>query len=236
MIYNLGNRVVNNYLVSTKDGYILIDTGYADGFKRFQKKLQKAKIDPKEIKYVFLTHAHDDHAGFLNEVLDITNAKVILNPKAVEGLKRGQNSFEGGCSGRLAYIFCLILKFFGKGEHRFPVIRTEHLKRLITTDSEEYDALNLGLNVVDTPGHTLDHISLLIEDKMFCGDAAMNGFPSIKRVIIWIEDIKQYKHSWETILDMDPKMLYPSHGRPFKTSDLKKYLSYLDKIRLYELK
>ena len=23
----------------------------------------------KDIRYVFLTHAHDDHAGFLNEVL-----------------------------------------------------------------------------------------------------------------------------------------------------------------------
>ena len=53
MIYNLGNRVVNNYLVPIDDGYMLIDTGYPDGFRRFQKKLQKAGIDPKEIKYVF---------------------------------------------------------------------------------------------------------------------------------------------------------------------------------------
>ena len=69
MIYNLGNRVVNNYMIPLEDGYMLIDTGYANGFRRFQKNLQKAKIDPKEIKYVFLTHAHDDHAGFLNDVL-----------------------------------------------------------------------------------------------------------------------------------------------------------------------
>ena len=44
------------------------------------------------------TLAHDDHAGFLNEVLAATGADVILHPGAVEGLKRGQNSFEGGCS------------------------------------------------------------------------------------------------------------------------------------------
>lgn len=31
MIYNLGNRVVNNYLVSLKGGgYVVIDTGYAE--------------------------------------------------------------------------------------------------------------------------------------------------------------------------------------------------------------
>ena len=38
-IYNLGNRVVNNYLVSLdEDGYVLIDTGYADGFKGFKQE------------------------------------------------------------------------------------------------------------------------------------------------------------------------------------------------------
>ena len=35
MIYNLGNRVVNNYLIPAEDGYILIDTGYSNGFRRF---------------------------------------------------------------------------------------------------------------------------------------------------------------------------------------------------------
>ena len=49
MIYNLGNRVVNNYLIPAEDGYILIDTGYPKGFRRFQKKLQKAGIDPKKL-------------------------------------------------------------------------------------------------------------------------------------------------------------------------------------------
>ena len=102
MIYNLGNRAVNNYLVSYDEGYILIDTGYEGGVARFQKKLKKANVAPNEIKYIFLTHAHDDHAGFLNEVLAVTDAKVILHPKAVEGLKRGQNSMENNseCSAK----------------------------------------------------------------------------------------------------------------------------------------
>ena len=78
MIINLGNRVVNNYLISGRDGYILIDTGYSSGFHRFERKLKIAGIDPKQIKLVFLTHAHDDHAGFLNDVLALTDAKVIL--------------------------------------------------------------------------------------------------------------------------------------------------------------
>lgn len=33
---------------------------------------EKNNIKSSDIKYVFLTHAHDDHAGFLNEVLEET--------------------------------------------------------------------------------------------------------------------------------------------------------------------
>lgn len=235
-IRNLGNRVVNNYLISCDEGYILIDTGYENGFRRFQRKLAENGIRPEDIRYVFLTHAHDDHAGFLNDVLAITDAKVILHPLAVGGLKKGQNSFKGGCSGRLAWLFCRILALAGHGDHRYPAIRDEYLNRLVSIDSDEFRTLCFPYGVMKTPGHTADHISLLAGDVLFCGDAAMNGFPGRRRTIIWIEDLKEYRKSWITILRAGPARLYPGHGKPFRTDDLKKYLPSLDKVRLYPLK
>ena len=41
--------------------------------------------------------------------------------------------------------------------------------------------------------------------------------------------------SWEKIIGLAPRVLYPAHGKPFKTSDLKKYLPFLDGLRLYPL-
>ncbi len=41
MICNFGSRIVNNYLISSKAGYIMIDTGYAGGFSHFMKMLKK---------------------------------------------------------------------------------------------------------------------------------------------------------------------------------------------------
>lgn len=38
------------------------------------------------------------------------------------------------------------------------------------------------------------------------------------------------------ILKRAPARLYPGHGKPFRTSDLNKYLSSLDSVRLYPLK
>lgn len=68
IIINLGTCIVNNYQVSSETVNILIDTGYASGFPRFMKQLEKHNIQPRDIRYVFLTHDQDDHAGFLNEV------------------------------------------------------------------------------------------------------------------------------------------------------------------------
>ena len=235
-IINLGTRVVNNYLIPSEAGWILIDTGYAGGFPRFQKMLKKHGVRPEEIKIVFLTHAHDDHAGFLNEVLAATGADVILHPKAVEGLKRGQNSFEGGCSSLPAWLFCQVLALFGHGDHRYPAIREEYLGRLIPIGSERFRALGFPYEVLETPGHTADHIALLVGDVLFCGDAAMNGFPSRRRTTIWIENLPQFRRSWETIIERSPRLLYPAHGKPFPIEDLKKYLNTLDKVKLRALK
>ena len=38
------------------------------------------------------------------------------------------------------------------------------------------------------------------------------------------------------IIGLAPRVLYPAHGKPFKTSDLEKYLPFVDRIRLYPLK
>ena len=90
--------------------------------------------------------------------------------------------------------------------------------------------MNLPFQVIDTPGHTTDHIALMKDGILFCGDAAMNNFPGIHRVIIWIENLQQYIHSWETMISINPVMLYPAHGKPFHTTDLKKYLQSLNQI------
>ena len=235
MICNLGSRVVNSYLISSPAGYILIDTGYAGAFPRFLRKLEKQGVRPREIRYVFLTHAHDDHAGFLNEVLAATDAEVILHPQAVEGLKKGQNSFRGGCSTRLARLFCGVLALAGHGEHRYPPIRQEYLDRLVPLDSDRFREMRFPYEILETPGHTADHISLLMGDALFCGDAAMNGFPSRRRTIIWIEDPSAYRQSWERILSKRPRMLYPGHGKPFQAEDLRKYLPGLERLRLFPL-
>jgi len=230
---------MNTYLIKTEYCCLLIDTGYAEQFSGFYNKLASRNIGLNKIDYVFLTHAHDDHAGFLNDVLQHTNAKVIMHYKAVEGLRRGQNSFDGGCSGKLALLFCKIMGLLGKGEHRFPQIKKCFEERCILIDCNNKKDIESKIHgkIIETPGHTSCSISLLMDDgSLFCGDVAMNGFPSIQRITIWINNLREFYKSWELMIDTNPRMIYPAHGAPFPISDLAKFLSKVEARKLYSLK
>lgn len=237
-ILNVGNIVMNTYVYPCAGGYIMIDTGYEHGLEKVEKKLKQKNINLSDIKYVFLTHAHDDHAGFLNELLGKNkDVKVIMSDKSMPTLKRGQNSFEGGCSTFLAWIFCKLMGVVGKGEHLFPSIDDRYDDRLIEITEANKSQLQSILQgeILCTPGHTADSISLKVGDIIFCGDAAMNDFPSIKRLIIWIENKLQFENSWDVLIAQDADMIYPAHGNPFHKRDLVKYKRNIAKIHLYKL-
>ena len=70
VIYNVGNRVMNTYIYHAPEGYVMIDTGYEHSLKNVERISYRHGIVLSDIKYIFLTHAHDDHAGFLDSVVN----------------------------------------------------------------------------------------------------------------------------------------------------------------------
>lgn len=237
---NLGNRIVNSYIYPANGGgYVLIDTGYENGFSGFKAALTRNHLTIRDISCVFLTHAHDDHAGFLNPLLEANfHAKVILSEKALEGLRRGRNSFEGGCTGRLALFFCKLMDLFGKRGHRFPPLKPIFEERCIVINEENKNEIEneLGGKVYETPGHTSCSISLLLNDGIFfVGDAAMNGLPSLHRITIWAEDKDLFYQTWQEILKLPSEEIYPGHGKPFPPAELEQNLGYVRRMRLYPL-
>ncbi|WP_425538107.1 MBL fold metallo-hydrolase [Microaceticoccus formicicus] len=153
-------------------------------------------------------------------------------------LKRGQNSFDGGCSTFLAWLFCKFMGVVGKAEHRFPCIEERFDNRFIEIsdiNKAEIEELLQG-KILFTPGHTKDSISLRKDNMTFCGDAAMNGFPSLKRLIIWIENKEEFEQSWKKLFEEDVELIYPAHGKCFNKNDLRKYKDDIKNIRLRQLK
>ncbi len=226
-IYNIGGYVVKNYLLETPQGIIAIDTGYPGGCDKFVQHFEKiAPLD--KLKYIFLTHHHDDHAGFLADLLKCCDVKVVCHPLAVDLLKQGK-SFDppdGGYSSIPA-------SWFGKlkTEFNFPAVDLED--RSITVNSEEkqlFEQMGLPIKILFLPGHTADSIGLFLSEtgQLFCGDAAMNAIISVAKHTIWIDDAEEFGKSWDKMLAFNPNRIYPSHGTPFSPKALIKHRHYLD--------
>ena len=238
-IRNVGNRIMNTWIYPVEDGWVMIDTGYENSYAFVVKKLRSLLIQPEEIRYIFLTHAHDDHAGFLEEwMTKHPHTQVIAHEKSIEGLRKGQNRFVGGCSTLGAFLFCQLMALLGNSEHRYPRLSEEHLAKITTLNAENLTQMESKLNskTLFTPGHTEDSISLLVDGNLFCGDAAMNGIPSSHKITIWVEDKVAFEKSWDEMLASRAKKIYPAHGSPFCPCELKKYKKYIAGLRLRPLK
>jgi glyoxylase-like metal-dependent hydrolase (beta-lactamase superfamily II) len=72
--------VTTCYLIRTGAGYLLVDTGYAEDWALFLKRLRQAGVTFPEISYLLLTHHHDDHVGLIHNVLEENpRIRVILS-------------------------------------------------------------------------------------------------------------------------------------------------------------
>ena len=207
----------NTYLLRVSDGFILIDVGSGNKTKKFLRRLEDYNITPSEIKYIVLTHAHHDHAGCLSEVKEITGAKVISHKNAEKPLKTGRNAYVGV---RLKLINPIIKRIIEKVHSYKPVTPD-----IVIDDNYFFDEYGTDFKIIHTPGHTLCCISVIDEDgNAFIGDAAM-GFPVVKwfgRLPIIAADFSLIIPSWKKLHDEEVRTIYIAHGRPFRTSKIRK--------------
>lgn len=223
---NIGGAIVNNYLLETPEGIIAIDTGYPGGLENFKSRFEK-HWPLSRLKYIFLTHHHDDHAGFLGDLLKITDAAVVLHPLAEKPLEAGKSNEPAGAgySSVPGALFGKVKKDFS-----FPPVKVGERAIFVDCKKEQiFENMGLPVRILFLPGHTSDSIGLFLQEtgELFCGDAAMNTLISPARHTIWIEDTAEFGRSWDKMLALDPMKIYPSHGKPFSPKDLLRYRHFM---------
>src|SRR5512147_1723285 len=127
----------HTYLIPCPDGYLQVDTGYDRDHRIYRKYLAKAGIPIESIRYLLLTHHHDDHAGFLNDLTRDANLTIIAHEQADVLLRTGKNDKTRGggyVNGFIKFIAELKMRFDPRWTLTFPPFTLREKDILLTGD------------------------------------------------------------------------------------------------------
>ena len=190
-------------LLRTGDRNIVVDTGPASRRALLLQALGSHGLSMEEIDTVILTHLHWDHCQ--NTDL-FRNARIAVHPKELDYAR----SPARGDTSAAWYI-------------------ADMLGKMNVEPVSDGDEIADGVSVLDTPGHTKGHLSVLAqvgdEKVLVAGDALPDGGAVKRRLpynIFW--DVDEAADSVEKIIDSS-NVFYPGHDRPFRLDG--EDLSYL---------
>ena len=230
-IENVGNCIINRYLLPTGDGYCLVDTGNVWEFKEFRKKMRKHNIPLSKIKYVALTHIHADHVGFLKELLEETGATLIYDMSTRKRLEAGKNDLNTYISGFILLIISKISAFFVDKTQTFPAVFTDKCIDVSTQPLSIY-----GIEFITLKGHTTSDTCIKYGDKLLCGDLFMSGISSYKHMPSWVRNKFDIIDSWKKVQAMTGiNFILPSHGRAFEKKKIKNCIEYWQQKGVFKL-
>lgn len=140
--------------VHAADPVMLIDVGPAVSAQALLKAL--AAIGVAQPKYILLTHIHIDHAGGIGAIAEaFPHAQVVCHPKAVPHLVDPQHWWQGS------------LRTLGPIAQAYGAIAPLDPQQVLGSDQFQSSAVRC----VETPGHASHHISFMVDDLLFAGEA-----------------------------------------------------------------
>src|SRR5207244_4691725 len=78
-LYFVGGKIHSSWALTTSDGIILIDTIFPyNSEELIVGGMQKLGLDPKQIKYILISHAHTDHIGGAEILQKKYGARVVM--------------------------------------------------------------------------------------------------------------------------------------------------------------
>ena len=134
-LYYVGTYDLAVYLITTREGNILINTGVNDSAPGIRANIESLGFRVSDIKLLLATHGHWDHVGAMAEIKRITGAKVMMQEDDAGLLESGGSQDFRFPEGRGAV---------------YPPVKVD--RRL-----KEGDKVRLGeteLTVMHHPGHT----------------------------------------------------------------------------------
>lgn len=213
-------HVIAAFLIETIEGPILIETGPHTTLPYLSKGINDLGYQLEDIRHVFLSHIHLDHAGAA-WVFAQKGAKIYLHPFGAKNMAKPFRLME---SARMIYK--------DKMDALWGEMNSIPTNQLIEVVHKESITIgDLTLKSWHTPGHAKHHIAWQMDDIIFTGDIA--GVKIDKGIVVPPcpppdIDIEAWKNSTQLLRSLNPKQLYLTHFA--EISDVNKHLDALDNI------
>lgn len=217
-------QTYNFYLYQRGDSLTLIDAGIDTEkcWNAFNNVMHENGFSVDDLTQIILTHNHFDHIGLVNRISSMKDLPVFAHNKAIYRLKRDPDYFQ------------MRVEFFDKlfqemdcddhGKKHVEKLKKSNQRnknKIIETDITPFPANNVmsGLQIIETPGHSADHVVLYDQDKkiLFGGDFLVQHTSSAaiidpdregNRILSTVE----YINSLRKCLNLDVNVVYSGHG------------------------
>jgi len=94
-LYFVGGKIHSSWALTTTDGIILIDTIFPyNSEELIVGGMQKLGLDPKQIKYIIISHAHTDHIGGAEILQKKYGARVVMGAPDWDSVGKFPNRYK----------------------------------------------------------------------------------------------------------------------------------------------
>ncbi|CAG5019022.1 hypothetical protein DYBT9275_06132 [Dyadobacter sp. CECT 9275] len=202
-LYYVGTDDLASYLVTTKEGHLLINTGLEESVGQLKKNVETLGFKFSDIRILLATHAHYDHVAGMAAIKKATGATLMIQEADVQLMK------DGGSSDAV----------LGKyGASFAPVVPDRVLK-----DQEIIKLGDTSLKLLHHPGHTpgASSFALTVKDQnrsykilianipTILSETKLSGMPGYQQVG------KDYGYTLQVMKKEQFDIWVASHGSQF---------------------
>jgi metallo-beta-lactamase class B len=200
-VYYVGASEVTSYLITTPQGHILLDSGFAETVPLIRANLQQLGFKLEDVRLLINSHAHYDHAGGLAELKTLTGAKLAATEADAAQLALG-----------------------GKGDFRWgdtlPFAPVKADRILHDGDTVELGGVWLVAHL--TPGHTKGSTTWTMEVKeggktynvVFMGSISAPGYQLVNNTK-YPKIVADYQRSFRLLESLPCDIFLGPHGSFF---------------------
>jgi metallo-beta-lactamase class B len=88
-IYYVGANEITSFLITSPQGHILLDAGFAETAPQIERNIEKLGFHLRDVKVMVNSQAHADHAGGFARLKHVTGARLLIAPGDFDLLVRG---------------------------------------------------------------------------------------------------------------------------------------------------